>query len=181
MNSRVKNISFVSKAVLIWIFSFVLNSSCAICQTESNEYNVKAMFILNFMKYVDWPEKKTDNLFNIGVGGETDIYDALKSMVNNRNETGKIKIERISQDEAVNYNIIILSKKESRNAEEWVKKYQGKGVLIITDEYKGENGGAINLVSTDNKIRFEINHTQAKLGGVKISSRLSEFAITVHP
>ena len=69
----------------------------------------------------------------------------------------------------------------NKRMEQWEKKYLGKGVLIISEECKSSNCGAINLVNIDNKIRFEININQARSEGIKISSRLSDLAVTVHP
>ena len=61
------------------------------------------------------------------------------------------------------------------------KVCQGKGVLIISEDCKNNNNATINLVNINNKIRFEINNNQAKLGGIKISSKLAEMAISVQP
>lgn len=146
----------------------------------SNEYNIKAMFILNFMKYVEWPAETYNNEFTIGVVGESEIFDALVKMAGNRKESKKINVEKVNADSLGNYQIVIIPKSENKKLEEWVRKFQYKGVLIISDECKNA-GAAINLLNINNKIRFEINNTQARLGGIKISSRLAELAVKVHP
>jgi hypothetical protein len=148
---------------------------------DTNEYNVKAMFVLNFIKYVEWPSADKDNIFRIGIAGESELYDALEAMMINRSEFVKIKIEKLKPEQIENIQILIISKKEKSKTEEWSKKYHGKGVLIISDEGKDAGSSAINLKNIDHKIRFEINNTQAKLGGVKISSRLTKLATTVQP
>jgi hypothetical protein len=149
--------------------------------TDANEYNVKAMFVLNFMKYVDWPENNSSETFNIGVAGESEIYNALVIMISSRQENNRIKITRITGLDTFPYQIVIIPRSENRNIEEWSKKYQGKGVLLISEECKSPNYAAINLLNINNKIRFEINHSQARACGIKISSRLAEFAVKVHP
>ncbi|MEO8210587.1 MAG: YfiR family protein [bacterium] len=148
---------------------------------DSNEYSVKAMFVLNFMKYVEWPSKNKSDVFRIGIAGESDLFNELETMTKNRSEFVKIKIERVSLNVIENIQILIVPKNEKNNIEAWTKKYQGKEVLIISEECKDVNNSAINLKNINNKIRFEINNTQAKLGGVKISSRLSNLAISVQP
>ena len=45
--------------------------------TDGNEYQVKAMFIFNFTKYVEWPEEKEANVFTIGILGESEITEPL--------------------------------------------------------------------------------------------------------
>jgi hypothetical protein len=176
LNIKIKLIRFLTLVFLLFITS--VNS---FAEGEANEYNIKAMFVLNFMKYVEWPETGKEDVFKIGIAGESELYDALRLMTTNQNESSKIKIEKAKPDFVENFQILIISRNESKKIEEWSKKYQGKGVLIISEECKTANNAAINLLNVDNKIRFEINHTQARLGGVKISSKLSNLAVTVQP
>jgi hypothetical protein len=164
--------------LLLTIFSLSVNS---FAEGEANEYNIKAMFVLNFMKYVEWPSNAKEEVFKIGVAGESELFNALQLMSTNRNENVKVIIEKADPDVTENYQILIVSKKENKKLEEWSKRYQGKGVLIISEECESANNSAINLKNIDNKIRFEVNHSQAKLGGVKISSRLSNLALSVQP
>ena len=145
---------------------------------SGNESNIKAMFILNFMKYIEWPSNH--GVFKIGVAGDSDLFESLSSMTANRQESKKIKIERVTSQSMGSYQIILLAPEECRYIDEWTKKYQGRGVLIISDDCKSSEA-AINLLKINNKIRFEINLSSAKQGGVKISSRLADLAVTVFP
>ena len=160
---------------------FFMPSINSFAENEVDEYNIKAMFVLNFMKYVEWPTEVNNDLFKIGVVGESELFNSLQNMTNNRNEKSKIKIEKATLDENGEYQILIISKSENGKTEEWTKRYQGKGVLIISEECKNSNNSAINIKTIKKKIRFEINNTQAKLGGIKISSRLADLAILVQP
>ncbi len=168
-------------ATLVFLLFISLVQLRAEGDSTSNEYNVKAMFVINFMKYVEWPSGNNSGVFKIGVAGESEIYDALQSMAANRNESRKIIIERAKPDVVGDFQILVISKNERSKADEWNKKYHGKGVLIISEEFKDSNSAAINLKNVDNKIRFEINNSKAKSGGVKISSRLANLAISVQP
>ncbi len=150
-------------------------------QNDSSEYNVKAMFVLNFMKYVEWPSEPGKNTFKIGVVGETELFNALVNMTLNKNESKKILIGKVDQESTGNYQIIIITGKQNKKSIEWLKNYEDKGVLLISDNSKDETIAAINLLNIDNKIRFDINHSKARWGGVKISSKLADLAITVHP
>ena len=160
---------------------FIVVSAQSFAESENNEYNIKAMFVLNFMKYVEWPQEPNSDTFKIGVVGESNIYQALLSLVANRKENSKIKIYKVNTDLNEEYQILIIARNENNRIESLSKKYQGKGTLIISEECKNNNNASINLVNINNKIRFEINNIQAKLGGIKISSKLSEMAISVQP
>jgi hypothetical protein len=169
-----------SRTFFLAIF-FLMMSVNSFSEGEGNEYNIKAMFVLNFMKYVEWPEQPENEKFVIGVAGDSEIYDALVTMTTNRQENKKIKIEKVTQESVENCQILVITRNENKRMDEWVKKYQGKGILIISDEFKSVNTTAINLITIKNKIRFEINYVQARRDGVKISSRLAEMAISVQP
>ena len=160
---------------------FIVVSAQSFAESENNEYNIKAMFVLNFMKYVEWPQEPNSDTFKIGVVGESNIYQALQSLVANRKENSKIKIYKVNTDLNEEYQILIIARNENNRIESLSKKYQGKGTLIISEDCKNNNNASINLVNINNKIRFEINNIQAKLGGIKISSKLSEMAISVQP
>lgn len=160
---------------------FIVVSAQSFAESENNEYNIKAMFVLNFMKYVEWPQEPNSDTFKIGVVGESNIYQALLLLVANRKENSKIKIYKVNTDLNEEYQILIIARNENNRIESLSKKYQGKGTLIISEDCKNNNNASINLVNINNKIRFEINNIQAKLGGIKISSKLSEMAISVQP
>lgn len=147
---------------------------------EGNEYQVKAMFVFNFTKYIEWPDEvKNNEVFTIGVLGESDILEPLEKIAAQKiiNDK-KIDVRSIGLDDENYYNIIIVARSRTGKLDAIEKKYAGKGVLIISDE--SARSAAINLVTRDNKIRFEVNQIQAKNGGVKISSQLLALAISVH-
>jgi hypothetical protein len=166
--------------ILFLFFSFLNNPIHSFGEGESTEYNVKAMFVLNFMKYIEWPTEPVDS-FRIGIVGESEIYQSLINMTSHRMEQNKISINKILPGDTRKYQIIILSKSENKRIDDLSKKFQAKGVLLISEEYNSSNYAAINLLNINNKIRFEINNSQAKIGAIKISSKLSEFAVTVNP
>lgn len=177
LHRKLINISRITCLILL-LFTGTTKSWA---QNESDEYNIKAMFVLNFMKYIEWPDESTTNEFRIGIAGESDIYKALENLSVKRNESVKIKIQKITKESKEDLHIVIIPKSESKKIGEWIKKYEGKGVLIISEDCKSANYSAINLINVDKKVQFEINNSLARFGGVKISSKLAEMAISVHP
>lgn len=158
---------------------FIICQPNITARSDGNEYNIKAMFVLNFIKYIEWPIETQSNTFRIGVIGESEMYDALKSMTMNRKETKQIIIDVVKDISKEKYKILIISRSENSRMEELLKKYKSKGVLIVTDEYTGKCSAAINLVNINNKMRFAINTSVAQEDGIKISSKLTELALTI--
>ena len=166
------------------LLGILLVSSCvqAGVNSEGNEYSIKAMFLLNFIKYVEWPIENTKNTFQIGVVGDSEIYDALTVLTTKRSSEGqKVEIKRFEERNSANYQMIFISNTNGKRSDELIKKYSAKGILIISEEEKGKSKLAgINLFNQDNKIRFEINLTSVKNNGMKVSSKLLELATKVH-
>ncbi|MEO8088485.1 MAG: YfiR family protein, partial [Bacteroidota bacterium] len=163
--------------IFLLLAAFVCNSFSS--GSEGNEYQIKAMFIFNFTKYVEWPETKDAGDFTIGVIGESEILEPLERIATQKKVGNKkIIVKKLSLDDEDYCNIVIISKSRLNKLELVEKKYAGKGVLVISDE--SSRPAAINLVTRDNKVRFEITQSLAKSGGVKISSQLLALAVTVH-
>jgi hypothetical protein len=165
--------------ILLLLAAFVFGSfTVGTSGSEGNEYQIKAMFVFNFTKYVEWPDAKSGEFFTIGVIGESEITEHLERIAIQKKVGDKKIVVKILSPETEDYcNIIIVSKSKLNKLEQIEKRYSGKGVLIISDE--SQRSAAINLVTRDNKIRFEINQALAKSGGVKISSQLLSLAVYV--
>ncbi|MCX6290877.1 MAG: YfiR family protein [Bacteroidetes bacterium] len=147
-----------------------------------NEYTIKAMFIYNFTKHIEWNQPPSPS-FRIGIVGNSDIQGALE-LIATQKKVGNLPIEviKITSDDNSLFQVIFVSKSQVQKLEELAKKYAGKSVLIISEEAKhSEQGATINLITTDNKVRFELNQTAGKVAGLKISSTLANLAMTVNP
>ena len=140
------------------------------------------MFLLNFIKYVEWPIENNKPVIRIGVVGESEMFEALTTLAAQRSVEGqKVEIKKVDEKNAGVFQIIFISNTEYNKIDERISKLTGKGVLIISEDDKCKTKQAgINLFTQDNKIRFEINLTPVKNNGMKISSKLMELASAVH-
>ena len=77
-------LKFIHKYSVMRVRWLLLLAACVFSAlkpgTEGNEYQIKAMFIFNFTKYVEWPENKDVNVFTIGVIGESEITEPLEKI-----------------------------------------------------------------------------------------------------
>ena len=160
MNLR-NNISRFIRQVLLSIL-LVISCHRSDAVPDGNEYRIKAMFLLNFIKYVEWPIENNKPVIRIGIVGESEMFDALTIL-------------------ASGFQVIFISNTDNNKVDQRIRKHSGKGVLVISedDRCKTRNSG-INLFNQDNKIRFEINMSSVKNNGIKISSKLMELASAVH-
>jgi uncharacterized protein DUF4154 len=147
-----------------------------------SEPTIKALFVYNFTKYVEWPVEKDRAHIIIGFYGESTIIEELKKVCANKKVKNKeVEIRQANNvSEAEKCDIFFIPRNESEDFKYLNDQLQGKGVLIITEE-KGmaQKGAAINIIEIDDKIRFELNENSIKHAGLKISSQLLSLAIKI--
>lgn len=167
------------KLLLLFMAGLIALSSFA----QGNEYDVKAMFILNFIKYVEWPKENSKEI-RVAIAGNSEIVPSLQALVKMKQASGNktIKVFSIDETEVVDCEILFVPSGNSSSLQAIARAYAGKGVLIVTETQRNTSkGGAINLLTIDNKIRFEIYQSHARNAGIKISSRLNDLASNVYP
>lgn len=149
------------------------------------EYRLKAAFLFNFAKFIDWPANAfadAKSPFIIGVLGENPFGNELEETVRGKTVNDRPLQVRTcpSTAEATNCHILFIthSEKEPRRLPEVFAGLRGLSVLTV-GETKGfvEAGGMVNFFSENNKIRFQINDETAKAAGLKISSKLLSLAV----
>lgn len=165
---------------------FVLAFSSLSFQQQSNfdpNAKVKAVFIYNFTRYFEWPEKmKSGNFIIQIIGSNNNLNTELNKMASTK-QVGNQKLEiknSNSLDLSLKPHIIFLLSEASDLLKEASSKYKGKGALIVTEKTGlAKAGSAINFVVADNKQRFEYSKNNAVKAGLKTSDELKNLAIAV--
>ena len=158
---------------------------CASFKLDDNqdEHTVKALFIYNFTKHIEWPKDKPMDHFVIGVIGNTPIYDKLSEIVKDRKIKNRIaEIRRYNKtDKIESCNLLFIAKNESINLSSILESNNTYGVLIITEDKSMTNKGySINIVEKNDRVQFELNEPVLKRAGFKISNQLYELAASIH-
>ncbi len=174
---------FWHAALGVWLWAgSLLWPNCALAQAAL-EYEVKAAFLLNFTKFIEWPANAfaaPDSPFTICILGKDPFGRALDQIVEGESIAGrKLMVRRISQDpEPQTCQVVFIS-----NGEKEVRRILSglmNGVLTIGE---GENfiraGGMIAFAIENRRVRFDINQTAAESAGLKLSSKLLTVARTV--
>lgn len=151
-----------------------------------SEYQIKAAFLYNFAKFVEWPPQAfagPGSPMVIGVLGKNVFGGDLERTIRNKtvnNHPFQFK-EFHSVPEATNCQILFISASEKDRLPKILDGLRGASVLTVseTDQFIGD-GGMINFVIEDNKIHFQINDDAAKKAGLKISSKLLNLAMHSH-
>ena len=152
-------------------------------EPQPSEYQVKAAFLFNFAKFVEWPAQafaEPTSPMVIGILGENPFGDDLERTIRGKtinNRPFEIKAIK-SLPEARRCHILFISTSEKTRLPEILESLGTATVLTVGEmERFVETGGMINLVKEADKIRFQINDVAAKNAGLKISSKLLSLAI----
>jgi YfiR/HmsC-like len=160
----------------------------------SSEYLIKAGFIYNFANLVQWPSTsfaQPDSPIVIVILGEDHFGTTLDHVLEGKKVNARpfvIKRARsVSELQRAlgpqkECQILYVSSSEMSHLGEAIQMLKGVPVLTI-GETPGfaKNGGIINLILEDNKVRFEVNVQAAKEADLNISSRLLALARIIPP
>lgn len=152
-------------------------------EPNSSNSKIKATFLYNFTKYIDWPEKYKEGNFVIGVLGTSSFYNDLNALLSTKTVGNqKFEIKSYTSIESINglCHILFIPAENSNLLPDVLKKMKGKSSLIVTEKAgMTKQGAAINFIIENNKQRFELNKANIEKYNLKVSSTLEALAIKV--
>jgi len=159
----------------------VLNLAATAAEPRVEEYEVKAAFLFNFAKFVEWPFEVFSDPnapLVITVFGDDPFNGSLEAVKNKLVNNRKLTIRRVKEIQDLGKsNVLFVSSSEKRELVRILEALQGQSVLTVGEDAAfTQCGGIINFVKEDNRIRFEVNVSAAERAGLKISSRLLALA-----
>jgi len=154
-------------------------------QPKVSEYHVKAVYLYNFGRFVQWPANATaakGDSFSICVLGQDPFGPSLDSTLAGETLDGKpLAVKRISTTrDAGECRILFISSTEENRLKEILVALDESSILTVSDMPSfSRRGGMIQFVLEGDKVRFEINLTRAETAKLTLSSELLKVATTV--
>ncbi|MGH9545236.1 MAG: YfiR family protein [Terriglobales bacterium] len=152
--------------------------------SKPTDYDVKAVYLYNFGRFVEWPvsvASKSDS-FNVCVFGQDPFGPTLDSTLAGETIGGKsVAAKRISSpQEAVRCQILFMSATEDSRLNKIMEALDKGAVLTVSDMPQfSQRGGMIQFVLEGKKVRFEVNLTAVQRAGLTLSSELLKVATAV--
>jgi hypothetical protein len=177
------------KSLALLLGALMLFTCAPVGWTQANppsEYQLKAAFLFNFAKFVDWPAgnfASPDSPFAICILGSDpfghSIDDTLQGKMIGEHP---VTIQRTMEPEEDRHcQIVFISSTEVRRLPEILASFHGAGILLVGDvQGFAASGGDIELTLEENRVRFAINPDATQRAGLKISSKLLALARIVH-
>lgn len=144
------------------------------------EYEVKAAFLLNFTKFIQWPSvafESPDSPTTICILGDDPFGSALDQAVEGEVVNGRrLTVKRLQRAPTPkSCQVLFISKSE--NAVTDLLASLGMGVLTVSDRDGFlREGGMISFVIENRHVRFDISQRAAARASLTISARMLNVA-----
>jgi len=150
-----------------------------------SEYDVKAVWLLNFARFVDWPANAFSSPkapFVVGVMGRDPFGASLEKTFAGKVVKGRpFVLKQLSTEEdAAGCHMVFFPTSERRRPRDWIQKMRRAPVLTVGEA--GDflsDGGVIQFIQKDETIRFAINLDAASSARLKVSANLLKVAVSV--
>jgi hypothetical protein len=177
------------RLVLAFVLSFSAAPGLLRAQAQPAapaEYQVKAAFLLNFAKFVEWPDAVSHRAsmpFIVCILGEDPFGTDLTSIVAGQSVRGqsiRVRFYRYGDDLSA-CQVLFVSASEQSRLEHLLVSLRGTSMLTVSDmEGFAEAGGVMQFVIEDSRVRFVINLAAAERARLQISAKLLALARVVN-
>jgi len=166
----------------LWLIAAGWSVSTCSMQAQTED-GVKAAFIYNFAKFVEWPAAafaSPASPLTVGFIGGGGLADSFEQNSKGKNANGRdFVVKRLSGvAEVEQCQMIYIA--DAAQVDAVTAALKGKAVLIVGDpENLLDSGGAIRFIKEGAKVVFDLNLTAAAQAGLKVDPKIQKAARTV--
>jgi len=186
---RIRRINFI---IVSFLFFMLADPNAQTFALEKTGAKVTAMYLYNFLLFVDWPQDTFDksDRITIVILGDDLLFDSLKPVMKKRIRGKKVVVVQMEniQDMDMTCHVLFIGSLKWNLAPQLLKQTKNKNILTVSDmEGFTQMGGMVlfrNIGDPTDKTgypkRFEINLSAVKRAGLKIRSRLLRLSDIVY-
>jgi hypothetical protein len=171
-------------AYLLALLGLLLAGCCwaagAQAAAANSEYQVKAAFLYNFVKFVEWPADGLGNpgTLTIGILGKDPFGEAIEEVRGKTAKGRRIVVLRLhGVEELKECDLLFVCASEKGRLPQILKAVQNARTLTVGDQDSFcQAGGMVNLVFVKNRVGFEVNLAAASRARLRVSSQLLRLA-----
>ncbi len=166
----------ITKVFLTLILFGTLLFLVSVSAQQLNKEQIKAAYIYNFLKHIQWPEESKKSHFVIGIYKDRVFYELLKNSFQNK----KVKNKRVSVllisnlKQGSNSDLFYLPKQFNKQLTQIANKIRGSHTLLVTDNSPDKHNAMLNLIDSKgaNAISFEVNKSNIVYEQLSTSAQL---------
>lgn len=155
----------------------------ALCDPSAGqEYVLKAVFLYNFCRFIDWPDRafdSPDQPMIIGVIGDNPFGGLIEETVKGEMLRGRrIRVEYYRRPSDIGRcHVLFVGASEMHRADDIIAAVAGRSVLTVGEtEAFLERGGMVALTADQNRVRLQINPARLRAENLAASSKLLRVA-----
>lgn len=164
----------------------VLIGLCLVSSSSASQEpappSLKAAFLLNFVKFAEWPRDTSDAL-TLCVLNDRAAENALAQLVSGVSINGRVVTvgRTTTRDRLSACHLVYLASDDPLSLAPVLTDLKARPVLTVGDgEQFARQGGIVGLLVEGNRMRFAINPGAAQRSGLRLSSKLLALATLVH-
>ena len=148
----------------------------------AGEYEIKAAFLYNFARYVEWPSERLPapgGAFVVTILGEDPFGEALDAVTRDRTIHDRpLAVRRVARVEDVGASqILFISRSEVEDLPRILQRLEAAPILTVGETAQfAERGGMIRFRREGARIGFDINVVSTERAGLRVSSQLLKLA-----
>jgi hypothetical protein len=173
----VADLRFFARAVFLGLLCAAAVGP-AHAQSQADEYRVKAAFLYHFAQLVDWPTGSQGDASQplvLCAIGDDPFHGELENSVDGKVVNGRfIRVHHLKKiQEAHGCHILFFDKGEDNQLAEMLMELSNVPILTVGESDRfAQQGGMIQFILDDSRVRFDINVGAAQKSNLKISSKL---------
>lgn len=162
----------------------VLLGACPLLALGDNaitEYEVKAAYLFNFAKYLEWPADafaSREAPLTLCLSGRDPFGGALAPYERRMVQGHEFRVRRgVGLDDVRGCHMLFLAETEEPHVQQFLRAVARQPIVTVSD-IRGfiRGGGTIGLVDDEQRIQFEVNLASAERAGVRVNSQLLRIA-----
>ena len=163
------------------LFLFLSSSGTGVVIAQNQESDLKAVFIYNFPRYVEWDTSNLRSEFVIGVIGQSPVTKSIQQIAKTKTvKNKKISVRIFNKPEEIEACHMLFIPQRSPYGLHSILSNVKKETLTISEQPGySKMGTAFNLIIVNEKLKFEANLKALDQAGLKAGSQLLKLAIIV--
>jgi len=148
---------------------------------------IEAAMTLQLLSFTEWPAEQDQNVNHprkIGIFQCEEHFDAFSQLTEDIRYKGKVTValvhEELSATELAEFDALFFGEAEDTAIPRIIRKLEKQPIVLI-GAFDGflEQGGMVNLIKSQKKVRFEIHLSNSKRNGIEYRAKLLRLAAKV--
>jgi len=170
--------------LLLLVLCFPSGLKASWAEETSQEYQLKAAFLVNFARFITWPEQAfapEQPELTICVAGKNPFGSALNGVEAKKIGGRNLRVVAVDSLSKVPQCHLLYVSRSEENDLNTLSVHLGRQAVVTVSDISGflKEGGSIEFVSKENRLSFAINNSALKQRGIQASASLLDLAASV--